>query len=604
MSLKFVDTSGELVIPGAYPEWKVASATGGIATTGVITLVGEAEQGPAYHEEVPEFGPESFGAVQAKFGSGPLVDAYSRAVAASNDSQIRGAPTKVVLIKSNKSTKAERALGAYATLQAKTAGELGNYISVKVEVTAGVATVTVARTGTNTLEVFTCGGTTVLEVGYDGTAGSTFGYNAITKQVTLHAVGGTAAGDTSFSITGFPTLADLAAYIDSMPGWEARVASKLYGQQSPQSIDSGTVACDGAAGTFTAKVKRDAYEFVKAVGNSAVVQIKAGTTPPTTGIPAALALGYLSGGAKGPTLAADVTAALAAAERVRTNFVVPLFSRDATDDIADSLTDGSSTYTIEGVHAGLSSHVAKMSQFKTRRPRQGIASIKDTFANVKLAAQNLASARVSLAFQDYITTDAVGNVKQFQPWMEAVVAAGVQASGFYRPMFNKLIQCSGVVQAGFSGTQDFWEGDDSQVEDAMQNGLLVVRRRESGGFVFVSDQTTYGVDNNFVYNSMQAIYVADIVSQTVSTRMEDAFVGQNFADVPAAVALSYLKGVMADLRRLKLISASDDAPEGFRNAKIQVSPPAMLVSLEVKLATGVYFIPIKFLVSQVQQSAA
>jgi hypothetical protein len=60
---------------------------------------------------------------------------------------------------------------------------------------------------------------------------------------------------------------------------------------------------------------------------------------------------------------------------------------------------------------------------------------------------------------------------------------------------------------------------------------------------------------------------------------------------------------MEDLKRLKLIAVSDDAPKGFKNASIKISGTSMAVSFEVKLAGAIYFIPIFFLVSQVQQSA-
>jgi hypothetical protein len=85
--------------------------------------------------------------------------------------------------------------------------------------------------------------------------------------------------------------------------------------------------------------------------------------------------------------------------------------------------------------------------------------------------------------------------------------------------------------------------------------------------------------------------------------MEGAFVGQSVADISAAIALSFLEGIMADFLRLKLIAPSDDAPKGFKNAVIQVSGTAMIVSVEIKLAGAIYFIPISFLVSPVSQRA-
>jgi hypothetical protein len=76
------------------------------------------------------------------------------------------------------------------------------------------------------------------------------------------------------------------------------------------------------------------------------------------------------------------------------------------------------------------------------------------------------------------------------------------------------------------------------------------------------------------------------------------------ADISASAALGFLKGVMADLKRLKLTAPSDDAPLGFKNAKLKIAGNTMTVDLEIKLATTLVFIPITFMVTQVTQVAA
>jgi hypothetical protein len=63
------------------------------------------------------------------------------------------------------------------------------------------------------------------------------------------------------------------------------------------------------------------------------------------------------------------------------------------------------------------------------------------------------------------------------------------------------------------------------------------------------------------------------------------------------------RGILEDLRRLRLIAPSDEAPAGFRNIRIAVNGPVMQVQLEVFLATALYFVPISFTVSQVSQTA-
>jgi hypothetical protein len=808
MAQTFVDDSGTLVIPQANAKWATAPSNSGIATRGVVVLVGEADIGPDFSQEADglagaTFGPGQFSAVQAKYGSGPIVDAFRNVANPSRDPQVRGAPTQVITIKTNVGTKAQGALtGGYAVARAKAAGANGNLISVEVQGKTAERAATISKafirsTGTEAIGVAANGGTPATLVVTDltptafvatnlaalglvgvtvaggvnskpanglvavtaevtvagavvtiaisggtwsnqpaagwtlliggaspimGGTGQNSGYYVVTSATpstivakkivdidgatytapvavapgaaadattcdaytpvtftnavgvveglggslsiyrpvastgshffdtsaaplaasvfttsttervvsvlvnrkndnlseTLNAGGNVAlsvgkTGSTGATVTvdattitlsggivltkaSFQTIGDVAAYINAQTGWYASTPA-AFQSKSPSVLDRGVFKADqnGIASTGPARIKLDAYAVVTAIGTSNGIEF---ASNPTTGLPAVQAASFLAGGLKGGTTDAVVAAALAAAGLTRCNFVVTCFSRDASLDIADGLTDSTSTYTIDGINAYNAAHVASFSQFKKRRPRQAFVSKKGTFTEAKTAAQTLASARVALAFQDVAALGAAGT-QWFQPWMGAVIAAGMQAAGFYRPIFNKSVGLTGVTQAA----GDFKSQDDDQVEEALLAGLLVIRLRDGGGFSFVSDQTTYATDENFVYNSIQAMYVADVIAQTVAQRMERAFVGQSFADVTAGVALSYLKGIMADLKRLKLIATSDDAVDGYKDAKVEIRPPAMLVSAEVKEATGLYFIPISFLVTQVQQTA-
>lgn len=460
--------------------------------------------------------------------------------------------------------------------------------------TEPTATINVARASDNIDDSYTVGGKVVLKVGY---AGTTCSVVVSATSIVLTPSGGSGSPQTAL-FKDFATLKDLAVWINSKTGFSCSVGANVYNQLSPTALDRGTFTA-GSSGTSanqTLLLKADAYYTKLAIANSSVVEF---STSPTSGLPDTQSIGYFTGGTKGATTANDFLLALAAAERVTTNFTVPCFSRNATDDIADNLTDTASDYTIAGIHAATLDHVIRMSKYKARKPQEGILSFRGAYVDAKDAAQALASARTACTFLDVKALASDGTVKQFQPWYLAALVAGFQAAAGYRPTFNKLLNCSGVLQAA----GDWFPTDDSNVEDAIQAGLLVARERPTGGFSLVSDQTTYAVDNNFVYNSIQAMYGADTVAMTIAQQMELAFVGQSFSDVSAAVALSYLKGILADLRRLRYITASDDAPNGYKNAKVEISAPAMRITVEVKLGTGVYFIPINVLVSQVQQTA-
>jgi hypothetical protein len=61
--------------------------------------------------------------------------------------------------------------------------------------------------------------------------------------------------------------------------------------------------------------------------------------------------------------------------------------------------------------------------------------------------------------------------------------------------------------------------------------------------------------------------------------------------------------VFAELFRLKWISASSDAPAGFKNAKVNIRAPAMMITAEAKPSTGIYFVPIKILLSETTSTA-
>jgi hypothetical protein len=465
-----------------------------------------------------------------------------------------------------------------------------------------IAQLSLSRQSDGISEDLVSGGRVVLNVGYTGTLAL---LTISSAGVFTATVSGGSGSNLTLNLSDFATVADLAAYINTQTGYSASVESAVVGQLPSTALDRvSTIGICTTHGTRAGRIKVDAYDFFKKISEeSALVQLQntSGTVVrANAGLPATQAAGFLAGGTKGGTTSANLTSAIDALEKVSTNFIVPLFSRDAVGaDITDGLTEATSTYTIDGLNAVVKTHVNKMSTLKRRRHRQGFLSKRTTFAAARESAANLAAYRCSLAFQDVKLVSGAGVITQYQPWMASVLAAGMQAAGFYRAIVNKGVNCSGVLQAA----RDFDDRDLTATEQALTSGLLVMARKSTGGFAWVSDQTTYSRDNNFVYNSIQATYAADLIALSTAQRMEIAFLGQSTADVSAAIAKATLDSIMADFSRLKLIASSSDAPKGYKNAVVQIAGPVMLVSLEIKLAGAIYFIPISFVVSQVQQSA-
>ncbi len=479
------------------------------------------------------------------------------------------------------------------------------------------------RSFDNIAEVVTAGGDIVLSLGYNGGGASGVSGTANIANVngiptlTTTVVGGNGSNLT-VNLARYKTINDLVTFLSTQTGYTCVVSSTLFGQQlttyfdnvgnTQTVLDRVTLNIASQLGASPGRWKRDAWRLFQRLSTSVISMLNPTNVtlgPPVitaaaAGLPDVQSITFYSGGAKGGTSNAQVTGALLALEKVKGNFLIPLFSQDSTTDITFAFTDPSSTYTIDAINAACKTHVLALSQIKRRRNRQALVAKRTSFTNAKLASTNLASQRVSMVFQDFKFLDSSGNIVQFGPHMGAVAAASMQAAGFYKGVVKKFINTSGILMNDGSFSDQIL----TQVEDSLQNGLMPAERADSGGFRWISDQTTYSVDTNFVYNSLQAMYVADTIALTMATRLENMFVGQSVADVSAGIFLSAITVIMSDFKKLKLIAASDDAPLGFKNVTVQISGPSALVSLEVKLAGLIYFIPITALVTPAIQTAS
>jgi hypothetical protein len=434
-----------------------------------------------------------------------------------------------------------------------------------------------------------------LNIGYQGTT-ATITINQTTGMLTTTVAGGIGAA-LSVDLTHYATIGILAAYLNAQPGYTAQAAPSAQ-QQSTAALDAVTAVgiASTAASAMPGRIKDAANTFQSVLGTSSALAFNAAVA---AGLPLPMAgQAFLSGGARGPTLAIDIVNALQQVAGVQVNIIVPLFSQDASKDITAGLTDPGSTYTIAATNALVKNHCIAYSTVKLKRNRICVLSMQDTYANCKAAALGLASYRCSLAFQGSTEVNSVGVITKFQPWYTATIAAGMQAGGFYKSICNKL---ANIIS--YTDPTGFDSGSPGDVEDALSSGMLILTASTAGS-LWVSDQTTYGFDTNFVYNSIQAVYCSDILALDLAASFQAAFVGQSLADVDAATGLSYLAQKMEGYKKLKLIAASDDAPLGWKNGKITILAPEMDVSVEIKLATAIYFIPISINISQVQQSAA
>lgn len=455
--------------------------------------------------------------------------------------------------------------------------------------------VSIVRPDIGLSETLDINATIALSVGYQGTTATLTLTSA--GLLTTSVTGGSGA-NLSIDTKQYRTVADLASFIKSQTGYSA-TASAAAQQLPPSALDLVTTIgiASSAASLQPGRIKKAASDFQKALATSKALSFapaangKAGLPNPMVNA------AFLSGGARGATLAVDIVNALEQAAGIQCNIIVPLFSQDAAADTAAGLTDSASTYTIAAVNAATKSHCIEFSTPKLKRNRFCILSILDTYVNAKAAAQGLGNFRCSLTMQQAAQVNSQGNIQTYQPWYLSCIAAGMQTGGFYKAIVNKAANVISFIDpAGFDS------GSPGDVEDALNAGLLFLSKDTSREY-WVSDQTTYGFDTNFVYNSIQAVYASDILSLDLASSFQNAFVGKSLADVDASTALSFLAQKMDGYKKLKLIASSSDAPLGYKNQKVSIKGPEMDVAVEIKLATAIYFIPITINISQVQSAA-
>lgn len=431
-----------------------------------------------------------------------------------------------------------------------------------------------------------------LRIGYLGTTATL----TIASGMLTTTVAGGAGGNLSINLSQYTTIGTLAGFIASQPSYTCEVVPAAN-QLPTSALDtvSAIGICSTGTGDEPGRIKMGLYQFEQVMATSRLMSFVAIAT---AGLPAPMSLpAYLAGGARGATLAADIVAAVNDLMSINCNMIVPLFSQNASADITAGQTDPDSTYTIAAIDALLKSHCLEMSEPSLNKNRTCILSNNGTFAQSQQIAQSLASARCSLAFQQVTQVNSQGVITTFQPWYAAVVACGMQMGGFYKAIVNKYANLISIVDPS-----DYNSGDPGDTSEALSSGLLPLFT-DVGGVKWVSDQTSYTFDDNFVYNSIQCVYDSDLIAIDLKSSFTAAFVGQSLADVSAASASAFLTQKMAAYMQLKLIAPSNGAPLGFTGAKISIAAPTMTVSVNIYLSSAIYFIPISFSISAVQQSA-
>jgi ethanolamine utilization protein EutQ (cupin superfamily) len=399
------------------------------------------------------------------------------------------------------------------------------------------------------------GGKSFMEISYnDGVATAASLSIDQTRKMTIAFVGGPAS--VVIPTLKYETLNGLVSYINSLPGFSARVVDNKDSSLSVKVLDMvssvGILAGSSAAQAQNGRLKGDYYLWSKHFqdNTSNLLAFKEGTAPLKVGLPAVeAAAGFLSGAAIGGTSGAEVQAALDSALKIDVSQVLPLFSRDALYDIQDGYTDPSSSYTIDAIHAAVSAHCASASGSLVRKERFGLLSFHGSFEEAKAKASATAFERLQMTFQLARTINSQGAIEWMQPWaLAAAVAAGRAQGALGTAMLRKSFGVSAVKHIGnlppYSDTlsQDFEPDSNGELSEAIESGLLCFQERTGAGIQLVSpDLTTRSRESDpqgWVWERCNVLFTLDEVRKSVRGSLEN-FIGARTSDVsPAFVSKS------------------------------------------------------------------
>jgi hypothetical protein len=574
-----------LLVPGAYSD--VNPATSGLASPalGVIALIGEAEEGPAFSQEsglsAVTYGPDEFSAIQEKFGAGELVDAAKLAISPSNDPSIQGGAQEIIVIKTNASSSAEALLPlSYGKLKAKKAGSKGNSISAEITIQASKAIIKISDLLSGRTEISDqLGGNAVMSIQCTDADATTATVTIDATSLKTSVSGATVAAPLNVELKNFSNVSQLVAYINAMDGYSASASSAKAGSLSYKVLDQVSAVDIKSA----ASINKDAHEVAEFFAKSSLVKFE---QTAKSGIPTAMAKKFLAGGSKGATSNAAIQMALDSLLKRRVNFVVPLFSQDASADIAENKTDAASSYSIDTILAATRAHVNQASSVKGRKERQAFCGYyNESYDAVAEKSADISSARVQLHFCKVdVYSSALGANAQALPHMSAVLSAGMKAAApVGEPNTYKQPAIFGFSHPDFDS--------ETQAEKAIKDNLCFPEKSPQGGYRFVLDNSTYSQDADaWIFNRPAVLYAADTAAYSIRINTE-TFVGRRNSDVSVESVKNLLVEVFDTLRSSGII-VGDTASKGkgYKDLSVKIVGSIVYISVTLILVEGLEFI--------------
>lgn len=612
-----------VLIPGSYSTFDVNNTGGSpLGSNNTLLLVGESTKGaPGTTEGFVTFTAAEVSSLIAKYGTGPIPDAAKASLTPSNDGGIAGAG-RIIVYKTNPSTQASAFVTIDSggdnlfTVKDKAYGVEGNNLSVVVAAGSGgnQKIITVPKLSDTTEALGENDATVVLTVQYTGD-GSTATYSitganrgALTFDTTL--VGqsdGSVDQSIALNLHTFKTFVD---FINTQVGYTATLSDASKTNNAATEFDPVLIAAD--VKTSAVSYLRIQFELLELLNTSTRVEatidesvIVAGNIDNQTSV--------LAGGVQGASTNGLFSTAFDDSLSEDYNVLLPLISRDATDDISDAVlgfTDAASTYTWASVFASADSHLLTRGNLKGRKEAQGIGGFRNAArATVFSTISALNSARFQIGLQDIYIPDTTGTLRVHQPHVWAARVAGIRlGTDVGEPLTHKDIKATNIGHV-LSTTTLLSTGDfnvATNAETAIENGVTFSEPVSGGGFRVVLDNTTYQTDQSFVFNRGSVVEAVFFVNKTMRDLTDLLFVGRKTSNGIAASIKSAMEDKFIELNAddVRIVVKGEGAPRGFKPDTFVVDLIGNTIFVEVEYfpVQGVDFIFHSFTAGEATQS--
>lgn len=621
MSIKKSFAGKTIRKPGAYSQISVSNSAGSsLGAADILFLVGESSQGaPGSVSGIVSFPAERLNDLISVFGEGPLVDS---AVAAARPSKTNGigGPSTILVYKTNASTQASALIkkSGSSIYQAKGSawGVGDNGLSIIIAAgddSARQKLISVAQIGGTTEALGENAAQQVMSIHYTGNATTaSMAISGSSQQQKALAV--TLAGDQTDSSANLSimlknyTMKTLVDFINAQPGYAASLITVSLAQTAATQLDPL------AATSILASVNmyQLQYEILAVINGSARVQATI-QDPPVVGLPDNSSGIFLAGGAQGASANSDFANGYSVSLAEDYNALLPCASRDASEDVADAVqgfTDASSSYTIASILAAADAHLRLRSDVKNRKEAGGFGGVrKSSKAAAFAAVASVGSEYMQIAIQDCLMIDAEANQSYKHPHVTAAFAAGMRTG---MPVGEPLtFKFPAVLDIGHFinpatglSAGDFNPGVD--FDAAIDAGVLFMEKA-NGGFRWVVDNTSYGIDDSFVFNRGSVMSAVFFVNKSLRQVAETIFVGHKVSNGAASSIKNAVRNKLRELNQpdTNIITSSSDAPEGFREDTfvVTIQGNTAIVQVEYKPVQGLDFVFFEFTLGDIQQTA-